>query len=95
MTGPWLAGPPDRSYIAEGSALEAVVDYDEVVSLLGYAGDHEQPVRLILAGNSEVVGVPTSLDTHVTAHEVYLRPLGGEDTEIAVSLGDIQQVELL
>jgi hypothetical protein len=41
------------------------------------------------------VGVPTSLDTHVTAHEVYLRPPGGEDTEIAVSLGDIQQVELL
>lgn len=71
------------------------MDYDEVVSLLRYAGDHEQPVRLILAGSSEVVGVPTSLDTHVTAHEVYLRPLGGEDTEIAVSLGDIQQVELL
>lgn len=95
MTGPWLAGPPDGSYIAEGSSLEAVVDYDEVVSLLGYAGDHEQPVRLVLAGNTEVVGVPTSLDTHVAAHEVYLRPLGGEDTEIAVSLGDIQQVELL
>jgi len=95
VTGPWLAGPPDRSYIAEGSSLEAVVDYDEVVSLLGYAGDHEQPVRLTLAGNTEVVGVPTSLDTHVAAHEVYLRPLGGEDTEIAVSLGDIQQVELL
>jgi hypothetical protein len=69
--------------------------FDEMVSLLGYAGDHEQPVRLILSGNSEVVGVPTSLDTHVAAHEVYLRPLGVEDTEIAVSLGEIQQVELL
>jgi len=71
------------------------MNYDEVVSLLGYAGNQEQPVRLILAGNSEVVGVPTSLDTHIAAHEVYLRPLGVEDTEIAVSLGDIQQVELL
>ena len=71
------------------------MEYDEVVSLLGYAGDHDQPVRLILAGNSEVVGVPTSLDTHVAAHEVYLRPLGADDTEIVVSLGDIQQVELL
>lgn len=69
--------------------------YDELVSLLGYAGDHEQPVRLVLDGPTEVVGVPTSLDTHVTAHEVYLRPLGVEDTEIAVSLGEIKQVELL
>lgn len=70
--------------------------YDDMVSLLAYAGDHDQPVRLMLAGGAaEVVGVPTSLDTHVTAHEVYLRPLGVEDTEIAVSLGDIRQVELL
>lgn len=69
--------------------------YDDVVSLLAYAGDHDQPVRLTLSGDSEVVGVPTSLDTHITAHEVYLRPLGVEDTEIAVSLGDIQQVELI
>jgi hypothetical protein len=90
-----LAGPSDLSYIAGGFPQEAIVDYEKVVSLLGYAGDNEQPVRLILAGNSEVVGVPTSLDTHIAAHEVYLRPLGAEDTEIAVSLGDIQQVELL
>lgn len=69
--------------------------YEEVVSMLGYAGDHDQAVRVTLAGPTEVVGVPTSVDTHVTAHEVYLRPLGIEDTEIAVSLGDIQQVELL
>ncbi len=69
--------------------------YEEVVSLLGYAGDHEQPVRITLGGATEVVGVPTSLDTHIAAHEVYLRPIGVEDTEIALSLGDIQQVELL
>ena len=90
-----LAGASTRSYIAGGSSPEATVNYEEVVSLLGYAGDHEQPVRLIMAGSSEVVGVPTSLDTHVAAHEVYLRPLGVEDTEIAVSLGEIQRVELL
>ena len=48
-----------------------------------------------VGGATEVVGVPTSLDTHIAAHEVYLRPLGVEDTEIALSLGDIQQVELL
>jgi hypothetical protein len=39
--------------------------------------------------------VPTSVDTHVTAHEVYVRPLGADDLEIAVSLGEIQRVELL
>lgn len=69
--------------------------FDEIVSLLGYAGDHDQPVRIVLSDRSEVSGVPTSLDAHVAAHEVYLRPLGIEDTEIALSLGDIQQVELL
>lgn len=69
--------------------------YEEVVSLLGYAGDHEQPVRVVLADGTEIAGVPTSLDTHVTAHEAYLRPLGVDDTELAVSLGDIQRVELL
>ncbi|MEZ4412145.1 MAG: hypothetical protein R2910_04080 [Gemmatimonadales bacterium] len=69
--------------------------FDEIVSLLGYAGDHDQPVRVVLSDTSEVSGVPTSLDAHVAAHEVYLRPLGIEDTEIALSLGDIQQVELL
>jgi hypothetical protein len=37
-----------------------------------------------------------SVDTHVTAHEVYLRPAGGDDdTEIAVSLGAIEAVELV
>jgi hypothetical protein len=69
--------------------------FDEMVSLLGYAGDHDQPVRIVLSDTTEVSGVPTSLDAHVAAHEVYLRPLGIEDTEIALSLGDIQQVELL
>jgi len=69
--------------------------YDEVVSVLGYAGDHDQPVRVTMADTTEVVGVPSSLDTHIAAHEVYLRPLGIEDTEIAVSLGEIQQVDLL
>ena len=69
--------------------------YEEMVSLLGYAGDHEHPVRITLGGATEVVGVPTSLDIHIAAHEGYLRPLGVEDTEIALSLGDIQQVELL
>jgi len=70
------------------------MQYDDILSLLGYAGDHDQPVRIVTSDHTEVLGVPTSLDTHITAHEVYLRPLGAEDTEIAVSLGAIASVEL-
>jgi hypothetical protein len=71
------------------------MEYEEIIHLLGYAGDHDQPVRITVSGDAEVVGVPTSVDTHVAAHEVYVRPLGADDLEIAVSLGEIQRVELL
>ena len=71
------------------------MQYDDILSLLGYAGDHDQPVRIVTSEQSEVIGVPTSLDTHVTAHEVYLRPAGADETEIAISLGAIASVELV
>lgn len=69
--------------------------YEEILSLLGYAGGHEQLVRITTTDRTEVVGVPTSVDAHVTAHEVFLRPPGADDTEIAVSLGAIRAVELI
>jgi hypothetical protein len=69
--------------------------FDEIVSVLGYAGGHDQPVRITTTDQHEVVGVPTSVDTHITAHEVYLRPAGPGDVEIAVSLGAIASVELV
>jgi hypothetical protein len=69
--------------------------YDEIISLLGFAGDHDQVVRILTSDKQEVIGVPTSVDTHVSAHEVYLRPRGIDDTEIAISLGAIQEVELV
>ena len=69
--------------------------YDEIVALLGYAGGHDQAVRITTTDRLEVVGVPTSVDTHVTAHEVYLRPSGADETEIAVSLAGIEAVELV
>jgi len=69
--------------------------YEEIVAVLGYAGGSEQPVRILTTNQMEVVGVPTSVDTHMTAHEVYLQPPGAEETEIAVSLGAIKSVELL
>jgi hypothetical protein len=70
--------------------------YEDIVSLLGYAGGHEQAVRITTTDRTEVIGIPMSVDTHVTAHEVYLRPAGsGDETEIAVSLGAIEAVELV
>jgi hypothetical protein len=69
--------------------------YEDIVALLGYAGGHEQKVRIPTTDRTEVVGIPMSVDTHITAHEVYLRPAGSEDPEIAVSLGAIQAVELV
>ena len=70
--------------------------YDEIVALLGYAGGHEQMVRITTTARTEVIGIPMSVDTHVTAHEVYLRPAGSDDnTEIAVSLAAIEAVELV
>ncbi len=68
--------------------------YEEIVALLGYAGGHEQVVRIMTTARTEVVGIPVSVDTHVAAHEVYLRPPGNDETEIAVSLAAIEKVEL-
>ena len=69
--------------------------YQEIVAVLGYAGGNERLVRITTTNRTEVIGIPTSLDTDVTAHEVYLRPAGIEATEIALSLGAISEVELM
>jgi hypothetical protein len=71
------------------------MQYQEILALLSYAGDHGHAVRITIDGAAEVVGVPTSVDDHITAHEVYLRPAGADDTEIAISLGVIRSVQLL
>jgi hypothetical protein len=71
------------------------MNYDQIVSVLGYAGDHEQAVRIRTTGKLEVVGVPTSVDPDEAALEVYLRPAGADETEIAVSLAAIESVELV
>ncbi|HWA17323.1 MAG TPA: hypothetical protein VG817_12880 [Gemmatimonadales bacterium] len=69
--------------------------YEEIVATLGFANSNERAVRIMTEGRQEVIGVPTSVDTHVTAHEVYLHPLEDDSTEIALSLGAIREVELL
>jgi hypothetical protein len=79
----------------ESSLRGVQMRYENIIALLGYAGGHEQLVRIITSSRTEVVGVPTSVDTHITAHEVYLRPAGDDQTEIAVSLAAIREVELV
>ncbi len=69
--------------------------YEQIVSVLGYAGSTERAVRIVTTDKQEVTGVPTSVDTHVTAHEVFLHPVGDDSMEISMSLGAITQVELL
>lgn len=69
--------------------------YEQIVAALGYAGSQERAVRIVTTDRKEITGVPTSVDTHITAHEVYLRPLGDDSTEISMSLGAITEVELL
>jgi hypothetical protein len=69
--------------------------YEQIVSVLGYAEGHELAVRIVTSDRMEVIGIPTSLDTDIAAHEVYLRPEGDLDTEIALSLGSIEAVELV
>ena len=71
------------------------MQYQEILALLSYAGDHGHAVRVTTDGAAEVVGIPTSVDDHITAHEVYLRPAGTDDTEIAISLSVIRDVQLL
>ena len=71
------------------------MSYDEILAVLRYAGDHERQVRIVTSTSTEITGVPTSLDTHVTAHEVYLRPEPSDDTEIALSLSAIREVALV
>ena len=69
--------------------------YDEIVAVLGFAGGSDQPVRILTTTKMAVVGVPTSVDTHIAAHEVYLLPPGADETEIAINLGAIESVEMI
>lgn len=71
------------------------MNYEAIVELLDYAGGHDQVVRIFTTDDQQVVGIPTSLDTHPDALEVYLRPPGADDTEIAVRLTFIRAVEMV
>ena len=70
------------------------MQYQAIVELLDYAGGHDQMVRITTTDDHQVTGIPTSVDTDPDALEVYLRPVGAEDTEIAVRLTHILSVEM-
>ncbi len=67
---------------------------DSILEVLSFANSNLLAVRLVLRDGSEVSGVPSSVDTHITAHEVFLRPSGDDDTEIGVSFAAIASAEL-
>ena len=66
--------------------------YEAIVDLLDYAGVHEQVVRITTIDAGDIVGIPTSVDTDRGALEVFLRPVGAEEMEIAVRLTEIRSV---
>jgi hypothetical protein len=70
------------------------MNFEEILEYLGYAASHGLQVRILLEDGTEVVGVPTSVDTHPAANEVFLQPLGIDDTEMGIGLGQISRVEL-
>jgi hypothetical protein len=68
---------------------------EAIIEVLGFANGNNRAVRLVLEDGSEVMGVPSSVDLQVDAHEVFLKPAGDDETEIAVSIGAIASAELI
>jgi hypothetical protein len=66
-----------------------------VLEVLTYAHANFRAVRLVLQDGTEVLGVPSSIDTHPTAYEAFLHPVGDDDTEIGVSLGAVVSAEMI
>jgi len=69
--------------------------WEATIETLGYAAAHDLRVRVITDDGAEFLGTPTSVDVHPASLEVYLRPLGQDDGEVAVSLARVSRVELL
>ena len=68
---------------------------DAILEVLAFANSNELAARLVLRDGTELTGVPTVVDTHITAHEVYLAIGGDDDTEVGVALEVITHAELV
>ena len=66
-----------------------------VIEVLSYANGQLLPVRVVLRDGTEVTGIPSSVDVHPTANEVFLHPAGDDETEIGLSLTAIVSAELV
>ena len=70
------------------------MELDAIIDTLRYANGQELPVRVVLRDGSEVLGIPTVVDLHITAHEVFLRPVHDHETEIGISIEAIASANL-
>jgi hypothetical protein len=71
------------------------MELDAIIDILRYANGQELPVRLTLQDGREVHGIPSVVDLHITAHEMFLSPVHEDGTEIGISLGAIASAELV
>ena len=71
------------------------MELDAIIDILRYANGQELPVQLVLRDGREVHGVPSVVDLHVTAHEIFLRPVHDDGTEIGISIEAIESAELI
>jgi hypothetical protein len=68
---------------------------ESIIEVLGFANGNERAVRVVLTDGTELTGVPTSVDLHPTANEVFLHPTGDDETEIGISLAAIVSAEMV
>lgn len=71
------------------------MEYQAVIEILGFAAANERTVTIVTTDGHRVTGVPTSVDEHPTALEVFLHPEGDDSTEIAIALTAIGSVHLV
>jgi hypothetical protein len=71
------------------------MELDTIIEVLTFANSNEQSVRLTLRDGTEVIGIPSVVDTHPTAHEVYIAVGGDDDTEVGIAFEAIATAELI
>lgn len=71
------------------------MELDAMLDVLTFANSNERSVRLTLRDGTEVLGIPSVVDTHPTAHEVYIMVGGDDDTEVGIAFEAIAAAELV
>lgn len=71
------------------------MELDAILEVLTFGNSNEQAVRLTLRDGTEMIGIPSVVDTHPTAHEVYIAVGGDDDTEVGIAFEAITHAELV